>query len=208
MPYGYLGQTTPNQLAKNSGVLSMSDVHNLTKQGKLGGSLELIAEQTASGTSTTVEFLDNMQENIYDVHLLQISGWQSSDNNRTFVLRFYESGVLENASVYQYANLDMEATGTFTEGRSTTSTGIVSFASANSYTNPSANTYLYLYNLGNSSKYSFCNWQYTFVNYLGNYRSGFGGGCLPQASAVNGIQISTQTGNLYGNYKLFGLKQL
>jgi hypothetical protein len=183
------------------------------KFGLLGGvvdlgSLELIEEQTANGTSATVEFLDNMQEDIYDVHLLQISGWQSSDSNRTFILRLYESGVLESGSVYQYGYLDMESTGTFTEMRGTTVTTMARFDSADNYPDPSANIYLYFYNLGNSNKYSFCNFQYTLFNYLGNYRGGFGGGCLPQASAVNGIQISTQTGNLYGNYKLFGLKQL
>jgi hypothetical protein len=208
MPYGYLGQNQPNQTVSNSGVFSITDVAELQSQGKLGGSLELIAEQTASGTSATVEFLDNMQENIYDVHLLQISGWQSSDNNRTFILRLYESGVLESGSVYQYAYLDMESTGTFTEMRSTADTLMARFDTADSYPNPSANIYLYFYNLGNSSKYSFCNFQYTLFNYLGNYRAGFGGGVLPQASLVNGIQISTQTGNLYGNYKLFGLKQI
>ena len=208
MPYGYTGQNLPNQTVGNSGVLSISDVASLEKQGKLGGSLELIAEQTASGTSATVEFLNNMQENIYDVHLLQISGWQSSDNNRTFLLRFYESSVLETASVYKYANQDMQASGTFSEGKSTSSTYIVISSASNSYSNPSTQMYIYLYNLGNSSKYSFCTWQYSLVDYLSVYRSGFGGGVLPQASAVNGIEISTQTGNLYGNYKLFGLKQL
>ena len=46
MPYGYLGQNTPNQTVSNSGVFSISDVASLEKQGKFGGSLELIEEQT------------------------------------------------------------------------------------------------------------------------------------------------------------------
>jgi hypothetical protein len=48
MPYGYTGQNLINQTVKNSGVFSISDVADLEKQGKFGGSLELIEEQTIS----------------------------------------------------------------------------------------------------------------------------------------------------------------
>ena len=52
MPYGYLGQT-PNQQFKNSGVFSVGDAKALTDVGQLGGSLELIQEQTFSSTTNT-----------------------------------------------------------------------------------------------------------------------------------------------------------
>ena len=68
MPYGYLGQT-PNQQVKNSGVFSVGDAKALTDVGQLGGSLELIAEQTF----TTTQFVDftDIKENKYDVHFLE-----------------------------------------------------------------------------------------------------------------------------------------
>jgi hypothetical protein len=76
------------------------------------------------------------------------------------------------------------------------------------------NWYCYLYNLGNSSKYS----QVTFqkipkrINTSGNYNSSgtfieFGGGILAQASTVDGIRVynSSKTASA-GNIKLYGVK--
>ena len=68
MPYGYLGQNQPNQTVNNSGVFSITDVAELQSQGKPGGSLELIEEQTVSSVSG-VDFI-NIKENVYDVHYL------------------------------------------------------------------------------------------------------------------------------------------
>ena len=48
MAYGYLGQNTPNQTVNNSGVFSITDSADLESQGALGGSLELIEEQSIS----------------------------------------------------------------------------------------------------------------------------------------------------------------
>ena len=55
MPYGYLG-TQPNQTVKNTGVLSVTEAAELQSQGKLGGSLELIEEQTYSSAVSFVDF--------------------------------------------------------------------------------------------------------------------------------------------------------
>ena len=63
MPYGYTGQNLINQTVKNSGVFSISDVADLEKQGKFGGSLELIGEQTCSGNAT-LEFTD-IKESVF-----------------------------------------------------------------------------------------------------------------------------------------------
>ena len=71
MAYGYLGQNTPNQTVNNSGVFSITDSKNLQSQGKLGGSLELIEEQTVSGVSASRFHLTNIKQNVYDVLLLQ-----------------------------------------------------------------------------------------------------------------------------------------
>ena len=202
----YIG-VQPNNIKKNIGLYTPNEILQLEKDGHWGGSLELIAEQTANGTSATVEFLDNMQENIYDVHLLQISGWQSSDNNRTFILKFYESGVLENASVYQYARQFGDTSGSFSEVASTSN----NYLTISNYkgSTRTGNGYIYLYNLGNSSKYSFCSFQT-----LGGHSTDqmvFGGAVLPQASTVDGIRVLGGTGTTDMTdftLKLFGIKEL
>jgi len=206
MPYGYLG-TQPNQTVKNTGVLSVTEAAELQSQGKLGGSLELIEEQTYSSAVSFVDFT-SIQENKYDVHFMTF-------NNVNFVseqvpaLRFYESGTLETAGVYQYASQQCQSNGSFTETRDTVST----FLGLGNYAVGPSNVYCYLYNLGNSSKYSFI----TFHNVNTDADASpseavaeFGGGVLPQASTVDGIRFTGHLGaNLSSfNIKLYGVKQI
>lgn len=64
----YLG-TQPNNVKKNTGVYTPSEILQLTKDGSWGGSLELIEEQTVSGTPTTINFT-TLKADIYDVHFM------------------------------------------------------------------------------------------------------------------------------------------
>jgi hypothetical protein len=207
MSYGYVGDTSTSikQQVKNAGVLSVSDVLDLESKGQLGGSLELIEEQTYSTGVNNIDFL-NIKETKYDVHLMQIHNLTTPAESGTDFIRFYESGVLESASVYQYASQPGDIAGNFSETRSTGNTGIL-LGSTGSSVKKSA--YIYFYNLGNSSKYSFC----TF--YLTNVRSGndnmrFGGGVLPQASLVNGIRFAYTGASTISDFtiKLYGVKQI
>jgi hypothetical protein len=119
-------------------------------------------------------------------------------------LRLYESGVLETASVYQYANQFGATTGSFSELKSTGATQLLL-----SFTNQHQNQgYIYLYNLGNSSKYSFIT-HHNFVDDSGNSRFffDFGSGVLPQASTVDGIRIFPQTSNFTGTVSLYGIAE-
>ena len=206
MPYGYLGQNQPNQTVNNSGVFSITDVAELQSQGKLGGSLELIEEQTVSGSPTTIDFT-SIKENVYDVMFLSIENMVHSGSTANVGIRFYESGVVETSSVYQYAQQRGTTGGTFSD--TDRSTG-VSYMLITPYSMNggagSYNIYCYFYNLGNASKYSFINY-HSFVEATST-GFGFGGGVLPQASTVDGIQIYTFGRTLTsGTMKLYGVKQ-
>lgn len=208
MPYGYLGQNTPNQTVSNSGVFSISDVASLEKQGKFGGSLELIEEQTYSSAVSFVDFT-SIQENKYDVHLLQYSDVSSTEPSAgvNLNIRFYESGVLETASVYQKAFQYGGTDGTFGESRSTAQDNIGIFSG--NFQGGKANGYIYLYNLGNSSKYSFTTGHSFFEHPTITGFFIFGGGVLPQTSTVDGIRIYITSGNYNAfDIKLYGVKQL
>ena len=180
----YIG-TQPNDVKKNIGLYTPSEILQLTKDGSWGGSLELIEEQTFSG----VGFVDftSIKENKYDVHLLQYVVEPTS--YLRLYCQLYESGVLETASVYKYADQFGASNGSFSELRST------------------ANTYMYL-------NYSGIGYQqgYAYYHNLGNSRMhfSFGGGVLPQASTVDGIRIFPQaTSNSFsGTAKLYGVKQI
>jgi len=207
----YLG-TQPNNVKQNTGLYTPSEILQLEKDGHWGGSLELIEEQTTSG-AVSYNFT-SIKENVYDVHLLQISGYTSPNGSQDFGLRFYESGVLETASVYQYAYQQCGVGGGFYENKSTGANHI-RFDNTGSE-NWVQHLYVYLYNLGNSSKYSFTTQQAMprrnttggSYNSSGTYAM-FGGGVLPQASTVDGIQIyNSATTSTGGTAKLYGVKQI
>ena len=195
----YLG-TQPNNIVKNSGLYTPSEILQLEKDGHWGGSLELIEEQTFS-TSSAVEFTD-IKENIYDVHLLQFTGIEGSTSINGG-LRFYESGVLETASVYQDASTFGTSGGLFLDIKSTARDNIYFH---NYGTEQKTGGYAYIYNAGNSSKYTFTTYQsnQAFNSSMTFY---FGGGVLPQASIVDGIRLYASTGTLTGTAKLYGVKQ-
>ena len=208
MPYGYLGQNQPNQTVSNSGVFSITDVAELQSQGKLGGSLELIEEQTYSSAVSFVDFT-SIQENKYDVHLLQYSNVSSTEPsvNVNLNIRFYESGVLETASVYKNSFQYGGTGGIFGINSSTAQDTLGTFSG--NFQNSKANGYIYLYNLGNSNKYSFV----TGHSFFGHPTLGaffiLGGGVLPQASTIDGIRVMISAGNYNAfNIKLFGIKNI
>ena len=127
MPYGYLGQTTPNQLASNSGVLSMSDVESLNKQGKLGGSLEHIKTENPS-SSAAVNFL-SIKESKYDIHLIQFL--VKPDGDGTTQIRFSTNGgTTWVATGYDYAMDLSDSLGNPNTANNVNGTSIKSFASA------------------------------------------------------------------------------
>ena len=200
MPYGYLGQNAPNQTVSNSGVFDISSAADLTKQGKFGGSLELIAEQTFT-TSSTVENT-SIQENKYDVHLLYINAEGSTALNSG--IQFYESGTLETASVYEYAHQYGTSGGSFGVGSSTGADRIYTVNFGATY---NTSVYIYLFKLGNSSEYSSLSYQGT-QTFASSTTMFFGGGAMRQTSTVDGFRVYLNTGTITGQYKLYGVKQI
>ena len=213
--YGYVGKDSdiPQQVFKaNAGVLSVNDHLALSQENKLTqyGQLELIETQTASN-DTFLQF-SNIKEDIYNVHLLITDEAKPSTNdhipNR---LRFYESGVLESGSVYRFALQFCRADGTFVESKTTAGNYINIGIEAGTGTGQTCNSYTYLYNLGDSSKYSFATFHTVARdNANGNLKSTFGSGVLPQTSTVDGLYLfseGTTTSNIAsGTFSLYGIR--
>ena len=213
MSFGYIGDTSTSvkQQVKNKGILTTQESFDLERQGFLGGSLELIESQTVSSVSA-VDFT-SIKGDKFDVHLIQIDDMLFSDasGNEFLSCQLYESGTLETASVYQYAQQYGTSSGSNGEQRSTgTDNVVISIQAGNTSTNLT-NAYIYYYNLNNSSKYSFSSFHVTQMASGGFGASyGFGGFVLPQASTVDGIRIkSGNTANItQANIKLYGVKQI
>ena len=213
MSFGYIGDisTKIKQQVKNDGILSVTELLELKKDGFLGGSLELIESQTVTG-SAGLEFT-NIKEDVYDVHLIKFHSVHTTSNtsNTDYRLRVSTNGGTSYVAVgYDNASQSGTQAGSFSENRSTSATEFfLSFTSDNATNNANANGYSYLYNLGNSSKYSFQTYHTvtqinnsTFVMY-------YGGGVYTVADTVNALQITTSTGfNFDGTFELFGIKQI
>ena len=187
MPFGYTSQNLPNQTVANSGVFSISEVADLEKQGKFGGSLKFITSQTVTSMTSAIDFT-NVFTDEYEVYYLETKNVQSSQNGYTTGITFYENGVLESAGVYDYGLQGGRASGSFSNGQTTTSAWIHIGADTDNTTANSSNSYCYIYNTRDASKF-------TYVSFIGTgqfgttYAMRYGGGVLPQASTVDGFRL-------------------
>ena len=207
MPYGYLGQNTPNQTVSNSGVFSISDVASLEKQGKFGGSLELIDSQSV--TSAFCDFT-NLPSN-YDVLMFQIKQMKVTTQTNVRLRISNDNGSNYIASGYQYA-LQRGYPSTFTELKSTSAGEILLGGDVGTNAVDNFNAYVYMYNANNSSKYTFFSLQSIWGLASASIYSlfTFGGGVLPTAEIHNAVRFGQGSFNVLSSaeIKLYGVKQL
>ena len=203
----YLG-TQPNNVKQNTGLYTPSEILELTKDGSWGGSLELIQSQSVSGVSQ-VDFT-SIKQSRYDVHYVQLISMETNSTGHPqaskMQLRFsndggssYESG----ASAYQWANQYVATGGGNGESKDSADSSIEWTPRCNNGEPTSA--YMYLYNLGNSSKYSFTTSQTSINVDQGEFF--FGGGVYTTAETINAMRFYNDYA-MTGTIKLFGVKQI
>ena len=200
----YLG-TQPNDVKKNTGLYTPSEILQLTKDGSWGGSLELIEEIDQTVSVSTIEFT-NLGN--YDIHLLQYAEVQGGSAELQARLSNNGGSSYISSANYQYAMVFGQAGGSFGDRNSTSETKFVRLAKTGNNTGNTGQGYTYFYNLLNSSKYSFSTTQNTSMDNNPYYIMQFGGQVLAVAETHNAIQIFQSTGTLRGNFKLYGVKQI
>ena len=196
----YIGEQV-NNVKANKGLYTPSEILQLTKDGSWGGSLELIQTETVSGATSSINFT-NIQGANYDVHFLTILGYETNGGGSELVqVRLSnDGGSSYESSNYQNAQQVCATGGAFSELKGTSDTGL-QFA----YTNNTeqSNNYVYLYNLHNSSKYSFS----SFQGLKQGADISFGGGVYTVAETINALQVRTGTACDVAVIKLYGVKQ-
>ena len=206
MPFGYVGNF-PDQQVKNTGIFSPEDVLNLNAVGEYGGSYQLIETKSISGVSSAI--FTSIQEAQYNVHFLQMINAQPGTDGTDIRIRFYENGVEESGSVYDFAYLyNSSGSGSSAEVKNDSATYLRGTFNIGNATYEAGNSYCYFYDLGNANKYSF---QTMHTSVMGNNNallSAFGGGVLPQTSKVDQIKLYNGSGNFSCTAKLFGVKQI
>ena len=192
----------------NSGVFDVNDIRYLLdyQQWPTPGQLQLIETQSASNSSA-LDFL-SIKEDIYNVHFMTVTNFQPASDNHYIAYRLYESGTLETAAVYQQARQYGIASGTFGESKSTGIDEVTVSHATGTDDQETNNCYIYFYNLGDSTKYSFSTSHSSGVQAGGSANFEFASAVLPQASQVDGIRILTDQGSNmeHAEVSLYGIR--
>jgi hypothetical protein len=180
------------------------------KFGLLGGvvdpgKLELIETQTISA-STTADFTSLGS---YNVHFLTVNDVDVATDNDRLQLRFSnDGGSTFESSNYKYGNQTMEADGTAVESKSNTASSLITTCLTGNGTNEKAVSYIYLYNLSDSSKYSFQTWQSVSINDEPILQTRFGGGLYAVAETINAVRLfSNAATNFSATASLYGIAE-
>tara|TARA_B000000532_G_C18789791_1_gene372081 strand:- start:187 stop:777 length:591 start_codon:yes stop_codon:yes gene_type:complete len=192
----------------NSGVFNIDDINFLrdNQQYPNFGQLELIQTQTASSVSA-LDFT-NIKQDIYDVHFVTMPTMETNSTGHPqaskMQLRFsndggssYESG----ASAYQWANQYAIRSGSGGESKDSADSSIEWTPRCNNGEPTSG--YMYLYNLGDSSKYSFTTSHTTLNVDQGEFF--FGCGLYSTAETINAIRFYNDY-SMTGSFSLYGIR--
>jgi hypothetical protein len=206
--YGYIGKEVTQAFRSNKGIFTPQDIIELDQENKWTnfGQLELIETQSASNSSA-LDFL-SIKEDIYNVHFMTVTNFQPASDNHYIAYRLYESGTLETAAVYKQARQYGIADGTFGEARSTGVDEVTVSHATGTDDEETNNCYIYFYNLGDSTKYSFSTSHSSGVQAGGSANFEFSSAVLPQASQVDGIRILTDQGSNmeHAEVSLYGIR--
>ena len=210
--FGYIPESPEQSFGNNKGIFTPTDIYDLTRADKFTqyGQLELIETQTVSGVSA-VNFT-NLGN--YDVHFLTFNNVsQTVSGSHYHNVRFSNDGgsTYESGNNYDYANQYGGANaGDFaTTLSSSTATEIGDiFLSVGTDTKMAGNGYMYFYNLGDSTKYSFTSHHvYADISGSSSYMY-FGNGVYHIAETINAIRwFADSSATFNGDYSLYGIKE-
>ena len=208
MAYSYTG-VFPNQQLKNSGVFTPADALNLQAVGEWGGTLEHIQTQTISSDVAQVDFTA-IKESKYDVHKLEIINAVSDTDDKDFSLRVSVGGTFDTGANYHRTLYSLTANGTEAYSYATTATQMDFTLNSGNASNEKTNSYIYIYEAGNSATMTFNTNQSTIINADGYTKTVLGGGLYDQTGTVDGFRIfMDNSGDIAsGVFKLYGIKQL
>ncbi len=192
--YGYIPEAPEQSFGNNKGIFNPKDIYDLTRADKYTnyGQLELIETQTISSTTASMDFT-NLGN--YNVHFITYNDFQGSSNASLTLLFSNNGGSSFITSGYQIAFQIGTYAGSFSESKATSFSDIrLTSGTANE------NGYCYMYNLLDSSKYSF-----TTSHTIGRTDFKFGSAVKPTAETHNairlipaGVNIETLQASLYG----------
>ena len=208
--YGYVGVDIPEQsFGSNKGIFNPAEINELVADNKWTqyGQLELIETITLTTDTASVIF-DEIQQDVYNVHFITYNNAPCDSSGNRLKMRFFENGVEETGNVYKYG-LQLAGADVFSEAKSTGINNIHLGTNTETGSGGNDNGYIYIYNAGDSTKYTFSTQHTSGLYFNGeHFRSYFGSGVLPQASVVDQIRIFASNGNIEtgASFSLYGIR--
>ena len=209
--FGYIGKEVTQAFRSNKGIFTPQDIIELDQENKWTnfGQLELIETQTISSTPTTIDFT-SIKENIYNVHFMTYNNIHgNSTTPQDLGARVSnDGGSTFESSNYAHANQDGRTNGSFSEIKDTSFNRFMIAPDLDNETNASVNGYIYFYNLGDSTKFSFVSdWNFIFQSAVGGRFRG-GSAVYKVAEQINAIQLMTKDSGGFsaGTVSLYGIR--
>ena len=205
--YGYIGKEVTQAFRSNKGIFTPQDIIELDQENKWTnfGQLELIETQTISGTPSTLSF-DSIKETEYNVHFMTISDYAPQTDNRHLTIQFKVGGVADTDTDYAYA-MQRQTASTGAELKSGNDSRIYLAYNCSVTSYETTNGYFYIYNAGDSTKFTFLTSQAMMIDKDSNQTANFNSGVYDQKNQVNGLQFQTSGGNLeHGIFTLYGIR--
>ena len=191
--YGYSGVDIPTQAFKaNVGKFDPDEINELVQEGKWTtfGQLELIQTQTFS--SSTAVF-SSLEEETYNIHLITFTDVHFSGQSE-FDYQLSSDGGSSYLTGYQFANQRGNKSGSFDERKSTGQDGARLCGDLDDGAHSLANGYMYLYNTGDNTKYTFSTSHMTFTDNADKLNFEFGGAVRATKEKHNAIKFGQGVG--------------
>ena len=206
--YGYIPEAPEQSFGNNKGIFTPKDIYDLKRADKYTnyGQLELIETQTISSTVEYVIF-DDIKENEYNVHFMTINGLRKSSNGSTLLTLSNDNATTFETSGYQYAIQRTQTNGSFSGELSSSSSSIRLTNTISTGSGETGNLYCYMYNLGDSTKFSHFTY-HTAYSINSTTAFGFAGGVRTTAETINAFRIQTVTADIITNctISLYGIR--
>ena len=211
--FGYIPESPEQKAFANKGIFTPTDIYNLDRDDKWTqyGQLELIETQTVSGVSA-VNFT-SIEETKYNVHYLTYNNITPTATGFGYhnVRLSNDGGSSYESSNYDYANfyIGVNAGDTSDGLRSTTASEIGDiFAISGTTSTIGVSGYMYFYQLGDSTKYSFTNHLNMGDNFNASSYMYYGFGAYHQNETMNAIQwFSDSSVTFNGDFSLYGVRE-
>ena len=208
--YGYIPESPAQSPFNNKGIFTPKDIYDLDSLDKWTpqlGQLELIQTQSVTSSTASIIFSD-IKEDEYNIHFVTWNNFRPTVANKRLVMRFYEDGVEESASIYEYAYQGCR-TDSFGENYTTTDDSIFLGINPDTTATYADNGYLYIYNAGDNDSWTTTSSHSTGMYHTANYATYFGSANFVHQSVVDQFKFfSTATSNIEQvDISLYGIKE-